>query len=62
MSETNVFVRWARLKQASKSQNAELAPADKEQAAEPSVANDETDRPFDLASHWRSTRNVDRRW
>jgi len=50
MSETNVFVRWARLKQASKSQNAELAPADKEQAAEPSVANDETDRPFDLAS------------
>ena len=50
MSETNVFVRWARLKQASKSLNAELAPADNEQAAEPSVANDETDRPFDLAS------------
>ena len=53
MSETNVFVRWARLKQASRSQNAELAPADKddkEQAAEPSVANGENDRPFDLAS------------
>ena len=50
MSETNVFVRWARLKQASKSQNAELAPVDKEQAAEPSVANDGNDQPFDLAS------------
>ncbi|MDI3562879.1 DUF3306 domain-containing protein [Bradyrhizobium sp. Arg816] len=50
MSETNVFVRWARLKQASKSQNAELAPTDSEQAAQPSVANDGTDRPFDPAS------------
>ncbi|WP_426609705.1 DUF3306 domain-containing protein [Bradyrhizobium sp. McL0616] len=50
MSESNVFVRWARLKQASRSLNAELAPTDGEQAAEPSVANGETDRPFDLAS------------
>ncbi|MCK1392672.1 DUF3306 domain-containing protein [Bradyrhizobium sp. 1] len=50
MSESNVFVRWARLKQASRSLDAEPAPTDGEQAAEPSAANGETDRPFDLAS------------
>jgi Protein of unknown function (DUF3306) len=50
VSESNVFVRWARLKQASRSLNAERAPAGREQAVEPSVANDGTDPPFDLAS------------
>ncbi|WP_426410665.1 DUF3306 domain-containing protein [Bradyrhizobium ganzhouense] len=50
MSDSNVFVRWARLKQASRSLNAERAPAGGEQAAEPSVANGEIDPPFDLAS------------
>lgn len=50
MSDSNVFVRWARLKQASRSLDADPAPTEREQAAKPSVANGETDRPFDLAS------------
>lgn len=50
MAESNVFVRWARLKQASRSLDAEPAPTDGKQAAGPPVANGETDRPFDLAS------------
>ena len=50
MSESNVFVRWARLKQASRSLNAERAPAGGEPAAEPAVVNGEIDPPFDLAS------------
>jgi len=48
VAESNVFLRWARLKQASKSAIAD--PADIAQAVEPSVVNGEPDQAFDLAS------------
>jgi hypothetical protein len=48
--ESNVFLRWARLKQASRSLGAEADPTDSRQIAEPSPGDVESDRPFDLAS------------
>lgn len=48
MPENNVFLRWARLKQASKSAEAEQAEVT--QAAEPSAGDVAPQRPFDLAS------------
>jgi hypothetical protein len=48
--ESNVFLRWARLKQASRSPDAEVDPTDSGQTAEPSAGDGESDRPFDLAS------------
>jgi uncharacterized protein DUF3306 len=49
--EDNVFLRWARLKQASKERrDAEAAPTASEQAAAPPVADAASDEPFDLAS------------
>jgi hypothetical protein len=49
--EHNVFLRWARLKQAAKErQQAEAAPMDSGEAAVPPVADAAGDEPFDLAS------------
>ncbi|WP_375312875.1 DUF3306 domain-containing protein [Bradyrhizobium sp. A5] len=48
MPDNNVFLRWARLKQASKSADAD--PAGNRQTVQPSAGDDEADRPFDLAS------------
>ncbi|WP_454624046.1 DUF3306 domain-containing protein [Bradyrhizobium cenepequi] len=49
--EHNVFLRWARLKQASKERrDAEAAPTASEEAAAPPVADAASDEPFDLAS------------
>ena len=48
MPDSNVFLRWARLKQASKS--ADVDQAEVAQAAEPASGEVESERPFDLAS------------
>ncbi|MGY3620134.1 DUF3306 domain-containing protein [Bradyrhizobium sp. USDA 10063] len=49
--EHNVFLRWARLKQASKEgRDAVAAPADREEAAAPPATEAASDEPFDLAS------------
>jgi len=49
--EHNIFLRWARLKQASKeSRNASDAATDDEEACAPSTIEPEADKPFDLAS------------
>jgi hypothetical protein len=49
--EHNVFLRWARLKQASKERaDAEAAPIDNKEAAAPPVADAASDEPFDLSS------------
>jgi Protein of unknown function (DUF3306) len=49
--EDNVFLRWARLKQAAKEhRDAGAAPTDSEEAAAPPVAGAASDEPFDLAS------------
>ncbi|WP_027584239.1 DUF3306 domain-containing protein [Bradyrhizobium sp. Ai1a-2] len=49
--EHNVFLRWARLKQAAKERrNAEAVPTDNQEAAAPPVADAASDEPFDLAS------------
>jgi hypothetical protein len=49
--EHNVFLRWARLKQASKERrDAEATQADNDEAAAPPVADAASDEPFDLAS------------
>ena len=50
MPENNVFLRWARLKQASRNLGAEADPTDSGQIAEPSAGDVESERPFDLAS------------
>jgi len=46
--DNNVFLRWVRLKQASKSADAD--PAGSRQTVQASAGDDEADRPFDLAS------------
>lgn len=48
MPDRNVFLRWARLKQASR--NADADPTEVTQAAEPSAGDVASERPFDLAS------------
>jgi uncharacterized protein DUF3306 len=48
--ESNIFLRWVRLKQASRSLGAEADPTDSRKIAEPSAGDVESDRPFDLAS------------
>jgi hypothetical protein len=49
--EHNVFLRWARLKQAAKQRpDAEAAPTDSQEAAAPPVAGAAGEEPFDLAS------------
>jgi Protein of unknown function (DUF3306) len=49
--EHNVFLRWARLKQAAKERrDAEAAPTDSGEAAAPAVTEAASDEPFDLAS------------
>ncbi|AWM02887.1 DUF3306 domain-containing protein [Bradyrhizobium amphicarpaeae] len=48
MPDRNVFLRWARLKQASK--NADAGQAEVKQAAEPSAGDVASEPPFDLAS------------
>ncbi|RZN17960.1 DUF3306 domain-containing protein [Bradyrhizobium sp. Leo121] len=49
--EHNVFLRWARLKQAAKERpDTEAAPTDNQEAAAPPAADAAGDEPFDLAS------------
>jgi hypothetical protein len=48
--DSNVFLRWARLKQASKRADIEADRADVTQAAEPSAGDVASERPFDLTS------------
>ena len=48
MPDRNAFLRWVRLKQASKSRDAESDPASSEQPTE--LGDGKADRPFDLAS------------
>ena len=50
MPDSNVFLRWARLKQASKRADVEADQADATQAAEPSAGDVASERPFDLTS------------
>ncbi|WP_377831072.1 DUF3306 domain-containing protein (plasmid) [Bradyrhizobium lupini] len=50
MPGNNVFLRWARLKQASKHSEVEADLTDSRQAAEPSTGDGVSDRPFDLDS------------
>ena len=50
MPDSNVFLRWARLKQASKRTAVEADRADVTQAAEPSAGDVVSERPFDLTS------------
>jgi len=48
--DSNVFLRWARLKQASKRPDVEADPSAVTPAAEPSPGDVEPERPFDPAS------------
>ena len=50
MPDSNVFLRWARLKQASKRPDVEADPSAVTPAAEPSPGDVEPERPFDPAS------------
>ena len=50
MPDSNAFLRWARLKQASKSPDIEADLTDIMRAGEPSAGDVEPDSPFDLAS------------
>ena len=50
MPDSNAFLRWARLKQASKRAAVEADRADVTQAAEPSAGDVVSERPFDLTS------------